>query len=246
MSFTTGQNKRRSQRVLLQGQTSCPICLIDFTDSDEVILCHTNSGAHKFHKYCLENWFNTSGTNTCPLCRSPCITGEGDSKMSNQEQELVNAFAQAGYPTEMTDAVEFNRDLPSLSLNQPALHVWQWNDICGESRGYWRRMDCEIQGCNNFQWFLTDAEEGDSAALIDIDNDLDNNNWINDEGDYICRSCADGLGPNVYGGRKRKRKSLFKKKRTKTRRRKTRKRKSRFKKRKTKRRKRRKTKRKRK
>ncbi len=58
--------KRCAYSAELQRNSTCPICIDDFTGKDEV-------GVHEeckngYHYTCLEEWVN-SGKNSCPICR---------------------------------------------------------------------------------------------------------------------------------------------------------------------------------
>ena len=53
---------------------TCPICLEDLQNGDEIINTTCN---HKFHQKCLYRWHNNNfsngyqqGIGTCPICRS--------------------------------------------------------------------------------------------------------------------------------------------------------------------------------
>lgn len=62
-----------TERALALGAVlddSCPICLGDYTVSEEirVLQCH-----HAMHKGCVDEWLQASGT--CPICRQPILSG---------------------------------------------------------------------------------------------------------------------------------------------------------------------------
>jgi hypothetical protein len=48
-------------------EDACPICIEDYNQHD--ILCKLLCG-HRFHKYCVYEWFDTN--KNCPLCREVC------------------------------------------------------------------------------------------------------------------------------------------------------------------------------
>lgn len=48
-------------------QDSCIICLDNFKNDDELLICHNN---HFYHKDCLVNWFKSNNFNLkCPTCK---------------------------------------------------------------------------------------------------------------------------------------------------------------------------------
>lgn len=47
-------------------QETCSICLIDFTEQDEIIPLPCDA-KHYFHPACIEGWLKNN--NSCPLCK---------------------------------------------------------------------------------------------------------------------------------------------------------------------------------
>ncbi len=47
-------------------ENSCPICMLDYNNSDIIIITHC---LHYYHKKCLDFWIK-NGHNFCPLCRT--------------------------------------------------------------------------------------------------------------------------------------------------------------------------------
>jgi len=59
-----GLNKTRNEGLAKE----CAICMIDFTDDDEIVPLPCNK-AHVFHEECIAQWLKQK--TTCPLCRAP-------------------------------------------------------------------------------------------------------------------------------------------------------------------------------
>ncbi|TEB21502.1 hypothetical protein FA13DRAFT_101975 [Coprinellus micaceus] len=60
-----------------EGDKRCPICLDDYTPSDEVMKLKNCS--HWLHEGCLDQWLK--GANTCPVCRNQ-VNGTATSSSS--------------------------------------------------------------------------------------------------------------------------------------------------------------------
>lgn len=43
---------------------NCSICLFQIRRNKHITSCK-----HKFHKFCINNWYMQAGSNICPLCR---------------------------------------------------------------------------------------------------------------------------------------------------------------------------------
>ena len=50
---------------------NCSICLEELSDSSTVVM-KSSCGHWTFHKNCLHQWFEKSGTKMCPLCKQSC------------------------------------------------------------------------------------------------------------------------------------------------------------------------------
>eukprot|EP00929_Paragymnodinium_shiwhaense_P051457 TRINITY_DN25893_c0_g1_i1.p1 TRINITY_DN25893_c0_g1~~TRINITY_DN25893_c0_g1_i1.p1 ORF type:complete len:535 (+),score=47.82 TRINITY_DN25893_c0_g1_i1:152-1756(+) len=58
----------QSSDSILQEQTSCSICLEDWSENDGEPIVRTNECNHCFHRHCLKGWLNVH--RSCPLCRT--------------------------------------------------------------------------------------------------------------------------------------------------------------------------------
>lgn len=54
--------------MAISNESICGICIEDFKPEDDVIRLPCN-GEHVFHFLCINEWFEKSKKNTCPLCR---------------------------------------------------------------------------------------------------------------------------------------------------------------------------------
>ena len=51
-------------RKIYAKNTVCTICLEDFTEGEEVVLCPCK---HCYHQYCIKDWLRMK--NSCPMCK---------------------------------------------------------------------------------------------------------------------------------------------------------------------------------
>ncbi|PFH31230.1 zinc finger, C3HC4 type (RING finger) domain-containing protein [Besnoitia besnoiti] len=58
------------ERQSISINKSCPICMVDLDDEDEVLIMPCDS-RHFFHKACVEHWLETS--QACPICRANIV-----------------------------------------------------------------------------------------------------------------------------------------------------------------------------
>lgn len=66
-------------------QEQCAICLIDYTNDDEIITLPCDA-KHYFHPDCIYEWLNKN--NCCPLCKAP-ITKEALDRQKKQTRTSI-------------------------------------------------------------------------------------------------------------------------------------------------------------
>lgn len=60
---------RRAQEELARQPIRCIICQEYLRDGDEIAHINCDSRHSKFHRNCIERWFNNNWRQTCPVCR---------------------------------------------------------------------------------------------------------------------------------------------------------------------------------
>lgn len=63
--------KAKYQQFSRQGQAgenACPICLVDYTEEDEITPLPCDD-RHFFHSDCIQGWLDKN--NICPMCKQP-------------------------------------------------------------------------------------------------------------------------------------------------------------------------------
>ena len=55
------------------GRETCPICIVDFEDDDDVRILPCE-GKHRFHQQCVDPWL-LELSSSCPICRQGAWTG---------------------------------------------------------------------------------------------------------------------------------------------------------------------------
>ncbi|KAH8827994.1 hypothetical protein DL96DRAFT_1601187 [Flagelloscypha sp. PMI_526] len=73
------------------GIDTCPICIVDFEDGDDVRVLPCD-GKHRFHQACVDPWL-LELSSSCPICRHDflalenIIAGDSDDETSDEEEE---------------------------------------------------------------------------------------------------------------------------------------------------------------
>ena len=65
-SFNESKSKTKS-KTKTPSKNDCPVCLNPIESKDKV---QFSGCTHKFHKECLNKWFNVAKKKTCPMCRA--------------------------------------------------------------------------------------------------------------------------------------------------------------------------------